>query len=279
MSPEPADRQPPIIDAHAHAFPDAVAEVAMPRLVAEALWMELHPSTDGTLGGLLGSMDRAGVRRAIVCSVATRPEQVRKITDWSVAIASERIVPFASIHPDFDEPEAEVERIAEAGLRGLKFHSQYMACPIDDPRTVRIARAAAEAGLAMTFHTGYDLGFEPDDLASPARVRRLHEAVPELRFCACHMGGWRQWEDSVEQVAGLPVYIETSYSIGQCPDDVLERIIDRHGDDYLMWGTDVPWADQATELERLRGLGLPPKLERAMLWDNAHRFAGVEPEA
>ena len=63
-------------------------------------------------------MDRAGIRRAIVCSVATRPEQVAKITDWSASIASDRLVPFASIHPDFAAPEAEVERIASGGPPG-----------------------------------------------------------------------------------------------------------------------------------------------------------------
>ncbi len=265
----------PTFDAHTHAFPDKVAAVAMPRLVAEAIWTELHPSHDGTLGGLLASMDRAGIDRAVLCSVATNPEQVRKITDWSMQIASDRVIPFASIHPDFPEPEAEVERIAEAGLHGLKFHPQYMNCPLDDPRTVRIARAAAEANLALTCHVGYDLAYEKEELGSPKRLLELHEAVPELRLLACHMGGWQRWDEVLTYLVDHPVYMETSYTLGQCPGETLEQLLDRHPPEFLLFGSDAPWADEAEELEKFRRLALPQEVKDHALWANAHRFAGL----
>lgn len=269
----------PVFDAHAHAFPDRVAAAAMPKLVAEALWHELHPSFDGTLDGLIRTMDRAGIRRAILCSVATRPEQVPKITDWSAAIASDRIVPFASVHPDCPDVEAQVRRAAEAGLRGLKFHPQYMSCALDDPRTLRVARAAAACGLAVEFHAGYDLAYERDELAAPAQVRRLHEAAPDLRMVACHMGGWNRWDEVLEHVVGLPVYIETSYSLGWCPGDTLRRILDRHPLQYVLFGTDAPWTDPSEELEKFMALGLSADENRAVLWENPHRFLGLEAPA
>lgn len=265
----------PVFDAHVHAFPDKVAAAAMPKLTAEARWMKLHPSFDGTLAGLAASMDRSGIRRAILCSVATRPEQVAKITEWSAAIASDRIVPFASVHPDCPDVEAEVERVAAAGLKGLKFHPQYMNCALEDPRTIRIARAAEAAGLALVCHAGYDLAYDKDELASPRGVRLLHQAAPRLRMVACHMGGWRRWEEVIEQVAGLPIYLETSYSLGQCPQELLEKIFDRHSPDLLMFGSDAPWADQAAELEKFKKLPLADEVKRAALWDNVHRFAGL----
>jgi predicted TIM-barrel fold metal-dependent hydrolase len=220
-------------------------------------------------------MDRAGIQRAIVCSVATRPGQVRKITDWSAATASERLIPFASIHPDFEHPESETERVASLGLKGLKFHPLYMDCPADDPRTVRIAHAAARAGLAMVFHAGFDVAYEKDDRASPRRLRAVHDAVPELRLVASHLGGWRCWEEVLECLAGQPVYLETSWVNGHCPADLLARILARHSPDYLLFGTDAPWRDQASELAWFRGLALPEDDKRRALWDNGHRFAGL----
>jgi hypothetical protein len=265
----------PIFDVHTHAFPDNLAATAIPKLEAGGVWFTPKATFDGTVSGLLASMDRAGIRRAIVCSVATRPEQTPRITDWSVSVASERIIPFASVHPDFPDVEAEVERIARAGLKGLKYHPHYGGCPLDDPKVLRIARAAAAAGLAMIFHTGHDLAFEKDDSASPLRVRRVHEAVPGLRMAAAHMGGWEQWPDVPEQVAGLPVYLETSYTIGRCPPGLLERIFARHPPEYLLFGTDAPWRDQQEEVRKFLALPLGEDLKRRILWNNALRFAGL----
>jgi uncharacterized protein len=264
-----------IFDVHTHAFPDKVAATAIPKLEAGGLWLEAKATFDGTLGGLLASMDRAGIERAVVCSVATRPEQVAKIIAWSAAIASERIVPFPSVHPDSPSPEAEVERIAAAGLKGLKFHPQYTRCPLDDPRVIRLARAAAGAGLAMLFHAGYDLAYEKDDLASPARVRRLHEAVPDLRMAAAHLGGWECWDQVLEEVVGLPIYLETSYTLGRCPPRLLERILAKHPPEFLLFGTDAPWTDQTEERAKFMALPIAEDLRRRMLWDNALRFAGL----
>jgi predicted TIM-barrel fold metal-dependent hydrolase len=268
----------PVLDVHTHAFPDRLAASAIAKLRAGARWYEVRPSYDGTVGGLVASMDRAGIRKAVLCSIATRPEQVRNITDWSASIAGPRIVPFASIHPDYPEPEQEARRIAAAGLRGLKFHPYYMNCPADDPRAVRVARAAADAHLAMVFHSGYDMGFERDDTAAPAHLRRLHEQVPDLRMVAAHMGGWLRWPEALRDLAGLPIWLETSYTIGQCPEEVLRRLLDAHPPDRLLFGTDAPWADQKAEVERFRALPIGEGLKRRILWENGRRWLGLEAE-
>ena len=275
MSPVAHAATTPILDGHTHAFPDAIAARAVQTLAAGAKWQAVKPWHDGTIAGLLASMDRAGIRRTLMCSIATRPGQVAKITDWSAAIASDRIVPFASIHPDYEQPEAEVERIASLGLRGLKFHPQYQECPADDPRMIRIARAAARHNLALVFHAGYDLAFAKSDIASPQRIRNLFEAVPGLRLQACHLGGWQDWEESLRHIVGQPIYIETSFCLGQCPTDLLHRIIGQHPPELLMFGTDAPWADEAAELALFQALPLGPEALRQALWENGCRFAGI----
>jgi predicted TIM-barrel fold metal-dependent hydrolase len=278
QSSSPSRRPNRIFDVHTHAFPDNVALKAIPKLEAGAKWFPCHALYDGTVAGLLASMDRAGVDRAIICSIATKPDQAAKIREWSVQIASDRIVPFASVHPDDPAPEAEVERIAAAGLRGVKFHPYYMDCPLDDPRAIRIARAAARAGLAMMLHTGYDLAFDKDDIASPQRVRRLHEAVPDLRLAAAHMGGWERWQEVRDTLVGLPIYLETSFSIGRCPEDLLVEILTEHPAEYLLFGTDGPWTDPAAEIEKFLALPISDDLARSILWQNALGYVGLPAE-
>jgi len=266
-----------IIDAHAHAFPDAIAAHAISTLCRQGIWQEMRNFHDGTLRGLLASMDTAGIRRAFLCSVATKPTQVEKITNWlaQVAIANDRIIPFASIHPAYDEPEREVERIAGLGLRGLKFHPQYMDCAVDDPRCLRIARAAASAGLMFTLHAGYHPAFDKHDVGSPRRLRRLHDAVPDLTIIACHLGGMDDWQGVMDFLVGSNIYLETSFGPSYCPLDIFETILARHDPHRILFGTDSPWQDQAKELADFKRLPFSPEGIELALSTNAARLAPI----
>jgi len=265
----------PMLDAHTHAFPDDLADRAIASLEASAVWFPCRATCDGTVSGLVASMDRAGIRRSVVASVATRPEQTEKILAWSSAIASDRLVPLASVHPDHPAPEAAVAAIAEAGLAGLKLHPYYMDCPADDPRMVRIARAAARAGLVVLCHAGYDLAFARSDVASPRRLRRLHEQAPDLRLVAAHLGGWECWHRARQHLVGRPVYLETSFTLGRCPEALVREILAAHPPEYLLFGTDAPWRDQRADLARFVALDIDDGLKRRMLSENGHRLLGL----
>jgi predicted TIM-barrel fold metal-dependent hydrolase len=267
-----------IIDAHAHAFPDGIATHAISSLCCQGLWYKMQNFHDGTVQGLRTSMDAAGIRRAFLCSVATKPTQVEKITDWSAAVASDRMIPFASIHPAYEEPEREIERIASLGLCGIKFHPQYMNCAVDDPRCLRIARAAARAGLIFTLHAGYHPAFEKHDVASPPRLRRLHDAVPDLPIVACHLGGMEDWQGVVDFLVGTDIYLETSFAPSWCPREMWELIIARHSPHRIVFGTDSPWQDQARELADFKRLPFTPEgLELALSTNAAQLVARANP--
>jgi len=60
-----------IIDFHTHAFPDELAARAIPFLEEEG---NVKAWLDGTAADLLRSMDRAGIERSVICSIATRPQ-------------------------------------------------------------------------------------------------------------------------------------------------------------------------------------------------------------
>lgn len=249
--------------------------MAVRRLAGSARYCPVHPSHDGTLKSLLACMDKVGVTRAFVLSVATKPEQVTRITDWAAGAATERLIPFASIHPDFDEPEREAERIAGLGLRGIKFHPQYMDCTADDPRALRIARAAEAAGLAMVFHAGYDVAFPEDPRAEPERLLRVHQAAPKLPLLLAHLGGWRAWDQVLQYLAGRPVYLETSWVDRFCPPDLQRAIIEKHDPRYLLFGTDAPWRDPSEGLAHFARLPLSEPDRARALWGNALCFAGL----
>jgi hypothetical protein len=94
-----------IIDFHTHIFPDKIAKTAMDALAAES--GSYRPCTDGTLKGLLDSMDRANISASLVANIATKPNQMGSIFEFSKQIKSDRIHPFVSFHPSNDTYDVE----------------------------------------------------------------------------------------------------------------------------------------------------------------------------
>jgi predicted TIM-barrel fold metal-dependent hydrolase len=260
-----------IIDAHAHAFSDKVAQRAMDALVPEAEEAGYPAYRDGTLGSLLAAMDAAGVGRAVVCSIATQPRQAAPILEWSVQIADERLIPLASVHPDSADWRREIARIREARLVGVKLHAQYQRFVVDEPRMFPIYEALAEEGLLVVFHAGYDLAFPGNVSSLPRRFVPILDRWPGLRVVLTHAGGWQAWREARDVLVGRDVYLETSMSFGAAEPQVLTEILTRHRPDRILWGTDTPWADVAVDLAAARAF-VPESLHEAYFWGNAERL-------
>ena len=121
-----------IIDVHSHDFAPSVAIRAMEGM-CRGLVGRLMPSGDGTLPNHLDMLDLAGVDKAVMCPIATKPTQFDVILRRSVAIlsgaagerAQRKIIPFASIHPLDPDWSRHLDEIAKAGIKGLKFHPYY----------------------------------------------------------------------------------------------------------------------------------------------------------
>jgi hypothetical protein len=263
--------EPRIVDMHAHAFPDAIAARAVPELARAG---NVAPASDGTLRGLVASMDRAGIATSVVCSIATKPAQFDKILAWSEANESDRLVMLPSIHPADPAAVANVRRVAEAGLRGIKLHPYYQEFEIDEPRLFPVYEAAQDLGLVIVCHGGFDIAYPHTRIADPVRARRVVDAFPGLKFVVAHMGGWEDWDEVERHLLGRPVYLDTSYSLAFLPADRARRLFAAHPADRILFGTDSPWADQAAEVARFRALGLPENLERRILGGNASEILG-----
>lgn len=262
----------PVLDFHAHAFPDALAARAIDRLERAS---GTRAALDGTVGALLASMDRAGIAAAVVCSVATAPEQFAPILQWSAAISSPRLLPFPSVHPSSRALDGEVRQIAAAGFRGVKLHPEYQDFHVDDPALAGCYDALEASGLIVLFHAGHDIGFPDSDRAAPQRILAVHRAHPRLRIVAAHLGGFRRWGEVAKHLVGSGVWLDTSYTIGHIPDGQLREILLGHRPDRLLFGTDSPWADQAAEIANLCGLDLSADLTGRILGGNARELLGI----
>lgn len=264
-----------IIDVHTHAFPDDLAPRAVSKLQSG---YEGHSPAflDGTVRGLLASMDSCGIEKSIVANIATKAKQFDSILSFCSQIASDRILPLASIHPDDPQAVERVAQVAAAGLVGIKLHPYYQQFVLDDEkRLFPIFEAIANAGLIVLVHTGFDFAFPRDRIADADKIIHVIETFPTLKFVASHFGAWQDWDDAFAKLAGRNLYIEISLSLEYMSQDLARRFVDRHPKDRLLFGTDSPWASQPDAISRAKALGLSAETEQAFFRDNALKMLGL----
>ncbi len=258
-----------IIDFHTHAFPDAVAAKAVPRLEKVG---NIKAHTKGTVDALLASMDSAGIEKSVICSIATRPEQFEPILDWSRTIRSPRIIPLPSIHPDDPDCFEHIQRVKEEGFIGIKMHPYYQDYFLADQKLDDFYAALSDSSLILVAHCGFDIGFPRTRCADPAQILQLLSKFPKLRFIATHFGGWQLWDEVEEMLIGKEIFLEISFALKYLKAEQMKRMLHNHPADYLLFGSDSPWEDQSECLERLAKLSLNNSLLAKIMATNAQRL-------
>lgn len=271
-----------LIDVHTHTFPDAIAERALKKLVEKAGHL-ITPAGDGTVRGLLDHMQRDGVDYAVVCPVATKPEQFEGILAEALRIrdggcgedAQCHLIPFASVHPSDDTRFAHLATVAKSGIKGVKLHPYYQSFTLDTPAMLDYFRCCRDLGLVVQCHCGYDIGFPFEPLCSPARVARVIEAIPDIKLIAAHLGGWRHWDEGVKQLIGKNIYLDTAVLTPDFGNPDARHLLREHPATQLLFATDWPWLDFAEGVRYVRSIGRPPDAENAILGDNAAALLGI----
>ncbi|MEJ5226447.1 amidohydrolase family protein [Thermodesulfovibrio sp.] len=261
-----------IVDFHTHAFPEEIAERAMAKLQENCA---VKACLNGTLNALIKSMDKSGVQKAVICNIATKPEQFYSILKWSQKIRSERIIPLLSIHPLDSEIKEHVKIIKEEGFPGIKMHPFYQDFAIDDERIFPLYEELTERQLFIIMHCGYDISFPQWDIASPQRIINVINKFPQLKFITTHLGAWKQWDEVERLMLGKNIYMEISFSFGWLSEHKIKEFLLKHPSDFILFGTDSPWADQSREIENLKSLSLPEELSHKILRKNAEKLLGI----
>lgn len=259
-----------LIDFHTHAFPERIASRAVTGLAAGS--GGLIPQTDGTLNSLKEEMNKDGVDISVVLSIATNPKQQTNVNNFAIEInRDERVIAFGSIHPDAPDALEELERIKEAGLKGVKLHPEYQCFFVDDEKMKPIYKKISELGLITMLHAGQDIGFGPPYHNLP------HQLLGALKWLdapvvAAHWGGYCCGPEVIEKLCGENLYFDLSFGYGCIPKPTAQAIIDRHGPDKLLFGSDMPWHRPEWELRLINSLDISPEDKEKILWKNAAKL-------
>ena len=253
-----------IFDVHVHIFPDRIAEKAVGAI--GSFYENFNMEGDGRLETAIQAMDEAGVTRCCAHSVATTAHQVGSINAFVMDAwrrHPDRIVPFAAMHPDLEDPVAEAEKVIAQGFRGVKLHPEIQGFNIDDPGVMDML-APFEGKLPVLTHCGdYRM-----DNSSPARLKHVLRAFPKLTLICAHLGGWTVWREVWRQLSDEDIYVDTSSALFALTPREATSIIRAYGVDRALYGTDYPMWKPKGELRRFDRLELTDDERERILWTN-----------
>lgn len=276
-----------VIDFHTHTFPDAIAPKAIAGMQANS-----HAAVfgSGTVAGLLDAMERSGVQKSVVLPVATNPAKISSINGVNIAREkSQHVVFFGAMHPLAENWKQELDRLAQAGVPGIKIHPQYQGVDITDYRYLRILDYAAQLGLITVMHAGDEIAYPGVVRCSPEMVRNVFDQLGNIPLVLAHMGGWKNWDRVAENLCHTSCYLDTAISLGQivpmddhyAPMDLpllneedFVSLVRAFGSHRILFGTDSPWADQATEIQKISSLPLTQEEKENIFYRNATRLIG-----
>lgn len=274
----------PAIDAHTHLFPERLTAAIRRSLSAETDWEFSAPTARPEIEDVLRS---AGVAAYVALPYAHDEGIARDLNTWLLerAAASEFLLPFATVHPDDEDPAAIVREAFEAGARGLKIHCPVQECRPADSRLEPALEVAAEFDRPITYHGGTAPMFENSPYVGADAFGELVDSYPELRVCCAHMGAYEV--DAFLEFARNDenVYLDTTFAMstsavetmGFDPTTIADETLVELSDS-IMYGSDFPNIPYPYRDERAQLLarGLPQKTARDIFYRTAVDYLGLE---
>ncbi len=254
-----------VFDMHVHVFPD---QIALKAASNTGKYYGVPMYADGTWAAFEKShRDEPRIEKSLIHSTATKAAQVEHVNDFVASLTNDRLLGFGTMHPDYPEPEKEIDRMLSLGLHGIKMHPDFQGFETDCEKACRIY-AYAEGKLPILFHAGD----QNVDFSSPKRMRAVHDRFPDLTMIVAHLGGYSQWDASEEYLVGQNVYFDTSSCLEWMEKEQAVRMVRNHGVERCLFGTDFPMHGPTACIQNVLNLGLTEEENKKIFWENAHKL-------
>lgn len=266
-----------IFDAHTHTYPDAIAAKACESL---GKFYEFNVEGAGTYNDLESRSKDINIGGFLLFSVATNAHQVEKVNSTIAALVETsrshglKTVGFAGIHQDFPDFEGEIERSYALGLRGVKIHPDIQGVDINDKRLYPLYEILEAKHMPLYLHMGDNRA--QYRFSSADKLVAILKDFPALSVIAAHLGGYKAWDESLPLLAGKNnVMYDTSSALWILTKEKARNIIYKLGVENVMYGTDYPVVDPASEFKRFMALDLTDRERENILWNNAARLLNL----
>jgi hypothetical protein len=270
-----------IIDFHTHIFPPDVRNRRDDYVRRDPSFAEMYANPKAkvaTAEELLASMDEAGVDISVALGLAWQePDDIVRHNDYLLEAAAKsggRIIPFTTINMADDRAEAEIERCAKAGARGLgELRPDSQGWSLDANAGERLTKVARRLGLILLLHVT-----EAGNRSYPGRTglaldsfRAFAEKNDDLRIVGAHLGGGFY---ATTPSTATP-YVDTAAQPFLHPAEQAAPALARVPADRLLFGSDFPLISQARQIAELRTAITESARLEAALGGNARKLLGI----
>lgn len=269
LSTAPAAAQDKIFDMHVHLHAGADSLRAY----------EAQNDAEDIEVDRLGAMWFGGPNQALAGEI----EATRTANDalLALAAANPELLPIATVHPyDGAAALAELDRVAERGVRILKIHPHTQRFEVTDPRVAALVTRAGDLGVTVLIDNA---GIVPNDAVN---LFNLALACPGTTFVFAHMGGldFRFWNilalaRTADGLFADNVYFDVSATLvlasGSPIEDEFVWTMRNVGVDHLLLGSDFPQLSLSRTLDALDQLPLTEEEKAKVRYGNAQRLFGL----
>lgn len=261
-----------MIDFHVHAFPDRIAAHAIAALAQNSGY---DPQSDGTFSDTCAKMDAAGIDRFVLLNVAQTPAQQKNANSFVIEHNGGKVISFASLHPLAEDVLYELDRAKDAGLKGVKLHPEYQGFNMDDKEVYPFYEACAKRDMILLFHAGFDTAYPDGRRGYPDRSSKVVRDFPGAKIVLAHLGNCMDNQETLEQLCGLDCWLDLSICYKTMSAQKIKAVIDAHGADRILYGTDFPWGNIADTIAMVESLGLSDEDKEKIYHINAEKLLGL----
>jgi len=278
------------VDWHSHTWqPEHLGPEWGPEYDANVGWAT---SAAGSWEAHRDAMDEAGIDVAIVLALVVCDIDLDIPNEFVAGLVEAdptRAVGFASVDPN--DPHA-VDKVRYAardlGLKGLKLSPPYQRFHPHSDAAWRVYEAAADLGLAITFHQGgVFLRSGALEYAQPMLLDKVARTFREMPIIIAHAGQPWSFETQAVMFKNPNVFTDLSARYGRPAQlaGILRGLVDYGVEDRVLFGSDFPTYRPADCLAQFRALAdtppagtdpFGPALIDAIIDDRPLSLVGIE---
>lgn len=258
-----------IIDCHAHIYSQAIIDnvLSIEGLTGLLQLDKRAVANRNDKTTLKRDAAEAGVQACLLLPVAPKNGVSETNDQFLDMIEGEAdLFTAGAIHPSTPKLDEELEKLGAHGVRALKLSSFTQKFDLDSEENRRLFNKIKTLNIQKNRHffvildTFYQANLffnaTKEWVTTPEKLGRLVAQFPEIDFVAAHMGGLAAPFHEIERylAPGSNLYLDTSNAAHILSRKEFIRLMNIHGPDRILFGTDWPWFGHKDEVAFIQGL-------------------------
>ena len=107
-------------------------------------------------------------------------------------------------------------------------------------------------------------------------MRKVIDKIKPEKMIVAHYGGWKQWQEVYEYLAGENVYLDTAFTFDYIEKEMFLKILQKHGEDKILFATDSPWSHAARDIQAVNNMPLADSIKQKIFSENAKKLLQIK---